>query len=158
MENLKKELEQKVKDLEYFIKSLNDYVSSIEMFTKETRNVSEVIDTSVEMIGKDLKTIMESDYFISSNIEIDNRILNCENNIKLILKSLKERVPTEDRILYCEDSIKFMLQLLEEKGLLPGSVNENKTINLSNLPAGKYTLKYENEDGTETVIDSVVIK
>ena len=36
--------------------------------------------------------------------------------------------------------------------------NENKTIILDkNLPTGKYTLKYENEDGTETIIDTVTM-
>lgn len=40
-----------------------------------------------------------------------------------------------------------------------GSIDENNTINFINvLPAGTYSLKYENSDGTLSIVDNIIVR
>ena len=152
MEDIKKELSQKLGDLEYFVNSLNSHSQSVEEFTKEMKISAEHVGIASNLIQGLTEEV------INKFNEFDFEKKEYEEKYNQAIQILEEQKYLSERVLYCEDMIKFFLQFFEDKGMLPGQANENKTIILDkNLPTGKYTLKYENEDGTETIIDTVTM-
>ena len=156
MDNIKNELLQRIEDLKIFTDSLNSHSESVEMFIKEMKISAEHVGIASSLIQELVNEVLEK--FDEIPNKLSEKMAEYEEKYNQILQILETPEPLGERVLYCEDQIKFIMQLLSDKEMLPGQVNENKMIILNNLPSGKYVLKYENEDGTETIIDTTIIK
>ena len=132
-----KDLHQKLEDLDHVAGTLMSQSQQLEFFAESLESTGvtlNIISESLQTQIKNATEILENTN--QSNNDLLQKIIRCENMINKIKDALAE--------------LGVSIEWSEP-------VDENKIISLQNLPSGTYSLKYENDDGTETEISTVVI-